>query len=1292
MGWVTAILFVVSLVMQQQAAAQARKRQKRMQEEAAARADAAKGYIIPVEGEAVAAGIPYGRNLLGGVRVYHQSFNNFNFASTPGMSYFYNGMSGSLSGSKHEFLIIQQVLGFGELNSCVTIDVDGRRFNDAAFSTTGTEGGFGALMFSVCLSGNRVDNLAVANDASRATAAFTNVAYATGVFKLNRDDPQFAGVPQCQFYVEGLKIPTLLGNPGARYLGPKAYSNNSALCLLDYLTNNVYGRGLPVSSIDLDSFYDAMLICDTVVVTDAPVEGAFWKAKSGVVDGANVNKGNWVVDTAYNVTDLVTYNGILYQLRYALPAIGLYRGAWTVNTAYQLGERVLYNGIQYVLTSISETINTAEDNWLFAKYNSTHYIAPEYTWSFDLGHGPALTPANDTNWSVYIHQSPPSTSGYWHALDMSVHTIKLYECNTTLSSEKSVRDNIETILETMNQAELIWSGGKYKLSLKYPSVFATGQSYSLGAAVQYTEGYNIDLFRNMVQGNTLAPNFTIPPGGTGNGWSRDVVSKYITDDDIIFSDNDMVTWPNSQGRFNYVTVKFNNEAKDFAQDSVSWPPKTGYIYGTNINKGTWDSTTAYSISDIVTYSGTQYQLASGDNRINAVVPPSDPVWVVYNTSSIYKTFKDADNGIPLETEFFESGITDYYHALAKAEQRVRYSRTNVIYNFKLMRNMVALEPGDVINVNSAILNIPGELLRVDEVDPDDNGDVKIVASMFDANTIKWNISTTEVIVPRNLYTDTIAQATNIDFVATPLLETAGTLTWDAADDVRVGYYQIKYATSIPANGNIVWVDLGSTSKTSFDIMPFTNQTIYLTVVATTLNGRQAPQTDSINGTQWPIFALVPSMFHITDVSGGNYTINSSGILLSWTNIAGAKLDHFEVREGTSWDTGTIVGVPTSNSLQLSYRLAGNYTFLVKAITKYGDVSTNAMQLQVTVGLPADVSAIDYSDNYITITANTDAWIQGYIFKYNMGNNLDWNLGIQLQSEPVTLFPYRISVTLVGTVTILCRAIDKAGNISNASVAVIKDLGDPYINNVVATYAIMPNATPPGTYTGGSVVSNKLYSAGLDVFYGDAAQSFYSESTNDLSDFYDPSSYSQMVFTTNEYTPTTVLVGSLMSYNLIASGTNILVEYRELSYAPFYDTVTTNSFYGVSTDDFYGNAFTGPWLPFTTVQTSNVTYQYRITTGYGLIQGVIDTFTVIIDAPDIVETVSNLSISSSGTTIPYTSSFTNITNIQATLQTNGSGAETIEVNKSSPLAPTIKAFNSSHTAVSGATADITLKGY
>jgi hypothetical protein len=64
------------------------------------------------------------------------------------------------------------------------------------------------------------------------------------------------------------------------------------------------------------------------------------------------------------------------------------------------------------------------------------------------------------------------TGKIWKPTDglrnISTRNLPLYECNVILDTAKPIRDNIENILDTMGDARLIWSGGKYHLSLQYP--------------------------------------------------------------------------------------------------------------------------------------------------------------------------------------------------------------------------------------------------------------------------------------------------------------------------------------------------------------------------------------------------------------------------------------------------------------------------------------------------------------------------------------------------------------------------------------------------------------------------------------------------------------------------------------------------------------------------------------------------------------------------------------------------------------------------------------------------------
>jgi hypothetical protein len=296
------------------------------------------------------------------------------------------------SDSKHGYLITQQVIAQGKLNGVYAVDIEGRRiygeyyWKNGAMSNNNYAGGVtingkliprnqmiegrvipfplnndytlhkqlvkdnmaefkepfkDSVRIHVFREGGTADPLVTENDSRRGTALFTGCSYATGVYYLNRDDPQFGGgtTPDTQFYVEGLLSYSVVKTIDVYSLSAsKDYSNNPARCLLDYLTNTEYGRGLSLSQIDLKSFYVAQEICNQIVVTNVPSEGAFWQGKS---------------------------------------------------------------------------------------------------------------------------------------LVLGTHDVRLYECNITLDSAAPIRDNITAILATMNDAKLVWSDGKYKLTLAYPAILPT---------------------------------------------------------------------------------------------------------------------------------------------------------------------------------------------------------------------------------------------------------------------------------------------------------------------------------------------------------------------------------------------------------------------------------------------------------------------------------------------------------------------------------------------------------------------------------------------------------------------------------------------------------------------------------------------------------------------------------------------------------------------------------------------------------------------------------------------------
>jgi hypothetical protein len=72
-----------------------------------------------------------------------------------------------------------------------------------------------------------------------------------------------------------------------------AYSSNPAWCLLDYLTNTRYGKGINISNIDIPSFYTASTVCSTQIT---PYSGG------ADIDLINCNA---VIDTSNKIIDNV---------------------------------------------------------------------------------------------------------------------------------------------------------------------------------------------------------------------------------------------------------------------------------------------------------------------------------------------------------------------------------------------------------------------------------------------------------------------------------------------------------------------------------------------------------------------------------------------------------------------------------------------------------------------------------------------------------------------------------------------------------------------------------------------------------------------------------------------------------------------------------------------------------------------------------------------------------------------------------------------------------------------------
>jgi len=193
----------------------------------------------------------YGERLTGGTRVFMET-----------------------SGTDNTYLYMCIVMAEGEINDIEEIRVDDKVVTFASSFSDGTavEVGSGDNNFyknSESLirvephygtDGQSASSLLSTLSSWGSNHKLSGLCYLAIRLKWNSD--AFAGLPKIQAKIQGKKV--VAYNSSLQAQSP-AYSTNPAWCLLDYLTNARYGKGLAISEIDLQSFYDASQVCVTQV-------------------------------------------------------------------------------------------------------------------------------------------------------------------------------------------------------------------------------------------------------------------------------------------------------------------------------------------------------------------------------------------------------------------------------------------------------------------------------------------------------------------------------------------------------------------------------------------------------------------------------------------------------------------------------------------------------------------------------------------------------------------------------------------------------------------------------------------------------------------------------------------------------------------------------------------------------------------------------------------------------------------------------------------------------------------
>ena len=237
--------------------------------------DFERGLLVNKQSNDANIPVIYGERLTGGTRVFMET-----------------------SGTDNTYLYMAIVMAEGEINDITEIRVDDKIVTFASSFSDGTavevdSGDANFYKDSESLirvephygtDGQSASSLLSTLSSWGSNHKLSGLCYLAIRLKWNQD--AFAGLPKIQAKIQGKKVKTY----NASLVEQSAsYQTNPAWCLLDYLTNTRYGKGLTTSEIDLQSFYDASQVCETQV---EPYSG-----------GSNINifDTNTALDTSRNI-------------------------------------------------------------------------------------------------------------------------------------------------------------------------------------------------------------------------------------------------------------------------------------------------------------------------------------------------------------------------------------------------------------------------------------------------------------------------------------------------------------------------------------------------------------------------------------------------------------------------------------------------------------------------------------------------------------------------------------------------------------------------------------------------------------------------------------------------------------------------------------------------------------------------------------------------------------------------------------------------------------------------------
>jgi len=398
--------------------------------------------------------------------------------------------------------------------------------------------------------------------------------------------------------------------------------------------------------------------------------------------------------------------------------------------------------------------------------------------------------------------------------------------------------------------------------------------------------------------------------------STGTASITLTEDNIIGGIS--VTSKNKNSRYNRVIVNFNNPSKSYQSDTAQFPPvdETG--------------------------------LASADQ---------------------HSTMKTADGGLLLEGRFDFSMLNSPYQAQEMAEIILRRSRTSLDVSLKADATALDLAVGDLVNITHATPSFSAKPFRVQGMTINADHTINLVLSEHQDSFYTFGTQQEVATIPDTTLPNVFSvQPPASVTLSDQLIEyndgtviVALDITIGASPDQFVDFYQVEYKLSTDSD----FIIYAQGSGLNHRVLNVIDQSTY-DVRVKAVNSLGVSST-YVSAQRQIVGAIAPP----SDVTDFSANVSGQEAHLSWEAVTDLDLAYYNLRfseatDGTADWLNSVALVEKISRPATSISVpARQGTYLIKAVDKLGNFSSNATAIISNVTSPLNFNSITTQSEHPT---------------------------------------------------------------------------------------------------------------------------------------------------------------------------------------------------------------------------------------------------------------------------------------------------------------------------------------